>query len=142
LTNAAVEWLRSANDTLNSLDDGSVPPGAFGVTTDLVVDDRRPGGIGTGVHDGRSWAAFLESGWAPGVPTPRNSVVDVLAVRGQRLAVALERFDYGAETYSDYLTCTQLDPSLMLLQRYVLFGADEQGAAVAELDRMHAEIDD
>ena len=65
----------------------------------------------------------------------------MIAVRGQRSAAFIIRVDFGGDTYSENLSCFQLDPTLKLMHRFVAFDVDASDAEIAELDRMHAEID-
>ena len=49
--------------------------------------------------------------------------------------------DYGNDMHTEMLPCIRLDPQLQLLQRRVQFDIDARDAAIAEVDRMQAEID-
>ena len=60
-------------------------------------------------------------------------------VRESREALVL---DYGNDMYTDLIACVRFDPQLQLLQRRVTFDIDARDAAIAEVDRMQAEIDD
>ena len=73
--------------------------------------------------------------------TGQVSISDVIAVRGQRSAAFIIRVDYGDHTYSENLSCFQLDPTLKLMHRFVAFDNDAVDTAIAELDRLHADAE-
>ena len=50
--------------------------------------------------------------------------------------------DYGNDMYNDMIICVRMDPQLRLLQRVVESDIEARDAAITEVDRMHAEIDD
>ena len=146
LTNAAVEFYRRSRAFMNAAE---APPTdlnaddlddlGLGVSSDFVYERRS----GFGVDFGRSdWPAFLGSIWLVGGGRPRFSEPLAIAVRGQRCAAITASFDYGNDTVSEYLHCVQLDRELQRLERIVSFEVDDRDAAIAELDQMHADIDD
>ena len=143
LTNAAVEFVRLGHAAMNAAEspptDGEL---SESVSSDFVYDARNGLGVDFGPSD---WPEFLGSIWDVSAGRPKFSEPQVLAVRGQRCAVIAARIDYGDDAFTEYLHCVVLDPELQRLQRIVSFDAespDDRAAAVAELDRRHAEIDD
>jgi len=50
--------------------------------------------------------------------------------------------DYGNDMMSDALEVVRFDSRLVNLQVHVSFDPDDLDAAIAELDRLHTEIDD
>lgn len=66
----------------------------------------------------------------------------MIAVRDQRIAATVLVIDYGDGMFTDMIACLRFDAQLRRLQRRVLFDLDDRDGAIAELDRMHAEIDD
>jgi hypothetical protein len=48
---------------------------------------------------------------------------------------------YGNEMRSEMIVCLRFDPQLQRQQRRVQFDSDARDAAIAEADRMQAEID-
>jgi hypothetical protein len=112
------------------------------VTSDFAYDARNSLGVDFGPSD---WPKFLGSIWQVSVGRPKLSEPPVLAVRGQRCAAITARIDYGDDAFTEYLHCIVLDPALQRLQWIVSFNADRPDdghAAIAELDRLHAEIDE
>jgi hypothetical protein len=66
---------------------------------------------------------------------------EVIAGRGQRSAAVVELLDFGDDMSMQYVTTFQLDFESRLMRRSFDFNADARDAAIAELDRMHAETD-
>ena len=50
--------------------------------------------------------------------------------------------DYGNGMGVEHIECWRLDATLRRANLTVAFDLDDRDAAIAELDRMHAEIDD
>jgi hypothetical protein len=72
---------------------------------------------------------------------PSFSINDVFSVRGQCLAALTEKTDYGNDMHSEFFLIIQIDPSLERHRRSLVFDPDDHDAATAELDRLHAEIE-
>ena len=70
------------------------------------------------------------------------SITEVVAIRGPRCAAVGFTMDYGNDMMSDALEVFRFDSRLMNLQVLVAFDPDDFDAAIAELDRLHIEIDD
>ena len=66
----------------------------------------------------------------------------MVAVRGHRSAAFVEVVDYGEDTLVEVITCCRLDEDLRRIERLVILDIDDRDAAIAELDRLHAELDD
>lgn len=139
LTNAAVERIRAGIASANVMDRDEFTGDAL--TDDFVFEDRRSG-FNYGRHDATTYREVSRSVFDVGSGRPIWSIPEVIAVRGQRVAATALVIDYGNEAYTDMIACVRFDPQLRRLQRRVLFDIDARVAAIAELDRMHAEIDD
>ena len=139
LTNAAVEAVRAGLCFLNVMERDEVA--GAGMTDDFVLEDRRSG-VNFGLLDAAAITELSKSAWDVGSGRPIWSIPEVIAVRGQRIAAMTVVVDYGNDMRTDMITCIRLDPQLRLLQRRVQFDPDDRDAAIAELDRMHAEIAD
>jgi hypothetical protein len=110
------------------------------VTDDFVLDDRRSG-INYGLIDATAFPGMIRSIWDVGSGRPSWSIPEVIAVRGQRIAAMTLVIDYGNDMHNDMILCARFDPQLQLQQRVVQFDVDARDAAIAEVDRMQAEID-
>ena len=142
LTNAAVEFIRRGHASMNAAESPSTGEMSESVSSDFVYEARNSLGVDFGPSD---WPEFLGSIWHVSAGRPKFSELQVLAVRGQRCAVITARIDYGDDAFSEYLHCIVLDAELQRLQRIVSFDSDrpdDRAAAIAELDRLHAEIDE
>ena len=142
LTNAAAEFIRRGHASMNAAESPPTSEMSESVSSDFVYDARNSLGVDFGPSD---WPEFLGSIWHVSASRPKFSEPQVLAVRGQRCAVITARIDYGEDAFSEYLHCIVLDPELQRLQRIVSFDPERPGerdAAIAELERLHGEIDD
>jgi hypothetical protein len=140
LTNAALEWMRTAFDFVNKLD--AKPEGRAPITGDFRYEDRRVGGFNFGRLGASDMDAYSASAWNVADGGLHQSIAEVIAVRGQRSAAFVEVVDYGEDTLVEVITCCRLDADLRRLERLVILGVEDRVAAIAELDRMHEEIDD
>ncbi len=63
---------------------------------------------------------------------------------GERCAAYVEKIEFGGVggMYLEHILVADLDPVLEQPRRYVSFDLDDRDAAIAELDRMPAEIAD
>ena len=140
LTNAAVERVRDAYDVMNGLSEPpSITPDSY--TDDFVYVDRRKG-VNFGEGDASHFVRVLQLFWEVG-GQPHFSIVEVIAVRGEWSAAVLERVVYGGrDMYLEFITVVDLDPVGDRWRRLVDFDLDDREAAIAELDRLHAEIAD
>ena len=116
------------------------------VTTAYDLDVLSQLGIYYGVEF-ESVAYYVADSTHPDAPVfdvgsgrPIWSIPEVIAVRDQRIAATVLVIDYGDGMFTDMIACVRFDPQLRRLQRRVLFDLDDRDAAIAELDRMHAEI--
>jgi hypothetical protein len=143
LTNAAVEFARRSVDRINALDG---PPAAFGrisLTQDFTFEDRRTGGMNFGTIEGvEAYATFVETYWGVGSGRPQSSLLEVVALRGERCAASVQERHYGHGYSVDFIDCVRLSPNLRQLQRRVHFDPDSRDDAIALLDEWHAEIGD
>jgi hypothetical protein len=142
LMNAAVERLRQSFDFMNELaEPPSFAPADF-FTDDFVLADRRRGGVNFGELNASDWVRVLDGFWEAG-GQPRFSVVEVIAVRGEWSAAYRVRVVYGvSDMFIDDINVVRFEPVGGRFRRTVLFDPDDRDAAIAELDRMHADIDD
>lgn len=137
LTNAAVERRRQGHDYLNGL---TTKPTLADITDDFVFEDRRKGAANYGRLDGPSFLRMIESTWDIGTRRPTFTIIEVIAVRGQRTAAFVERTDFGDQNYEEYIAVVQVDASLRSERRYVSFDRDDRDAAIVEADRLHADL--
>ncbi len=108
------------------------------LTDDYTYEDRCRG-VSFPNADAESYPALVVSTWDLGAGRPTFIVLNVLAVRGERFAAALVCIDYGNGMLRESIQVLALDASLSLLQRQVDFDTEDIDAAIAELDRLHAE---
>lgn len=139
LTNPAIERVQRFYDHTNALTDG--PSAGPPITHDFVFQDHRSGGANYGRIDGEDFEAFFLSGWDVTPGRLRLSVGRVVAVLGDRLAAYVEVVEYCDVETIEVLVCICLDPGLRRLRRMVVFDVGDVDAAIAELDRLQAEID-
>ena len=102
----------------------------------------RTGGVNFGRLDRAGFTEFYNLSWELGAAKPRRSLVDVVAVGGQRSAAVIEKIDDGKDMVVEHIVVLQLDSTLRRHRRSVLFDVEAVEDAIAELDRLHAEIDD
>jgi hypothetical protein len=138
LTNPAVEWVRAAFLFMNVME-RDVLTDEF-LTDDFVVDDRRSG-INYGIIDAATYVEVMRMYWELGSGRPTWTMPEVIAVRGQRIAAFTSVNDFGNDMHLANINCVCLDPQLRLQQRLVFFDVDARDAAIAEVDRMHAEVE-
>jgi hypothetical protein len=137
LTNAAVEWFRGLLAAATERPTGPGP-----VTEDFYYEDRQSGGVNFGRIDAAGFGRFIASAWDVGVGAPDWSVPEVIALRDESSATMNIVLDYGNDTVVDNIACLVLDTSLRLMRRLIIFDLDDREAAIAELERLHAEFDD
>jgi hypothetical protein len=70
-----------------------------------------------------------------------TSDYEVLAVRGERLLLARIERRVGGDFTTEYLVVAQWDVTIPQIQRVVLFEPDDLNLAIAELDRLHSELE-
>lgn len=135
LTNAAVEFLGELfARTVEQ------PSGHVQVTDDFFYEDRQSGGVNFGRIDAAGFREFVSTAWDVGTGRPRWTVQRVIAIRGQLSAAMNVSLDYGDDMFVDNILLFQLDANHELMHRLMVFDLDDVDAAVAELDRMHAEL--
>jgi hypothetical protein len=149
MTNAAVEHARRGIEILNS----PPPPGKRWIPTTDVLDwlyaeehftedflfENRRSIIGVKNEGGAAWMAAIEATWQLSRTQPQWTVLEVIAVRGERTAACVIRLDYGDDTTTDSIGVTHLDADLQRARRYLQFDLDDRDAAIAEVERLHAE---
>jgi hypothetical protein len=138
-TNAAVEWLRSGRDILNSLEQ---PPTGVLVTDDFVFKDRRSGFNFGHIEGAATYLEWLAHTWSLTDDRPHFSILEIVSVHGHRCAAVVMNVDYGNGMGVEHIECWRLDATLRRANLTVAFDLDDRDGAIAELDRMHAEIDD
>ena len=139
LTNAAVERMRQSFDRMNELAEPPVLADSF--TDDFVFLDRRTG-VNFGEGNASYYARVSEQYWEVG-GQPHWSIPEVIAVRGEWSAAYRVRVVYGvSDMFIDDINVVRFEPVGGRFRRTVLFDPDDRDAAIAELDRMHADIDD
>lgn len=126
LTNAATELVRSL------LDMTEAPSGPSGSTEDFVLEDRtRRQGLNLGRIVGPTELRKLVSSAFEVAESPRFSVVEVYAVRGQRAAALATLIDFGDGNISvdGAVQVVQIDATLSLLHRWYMFDTVEEALA-------------
>ena len=78
--------------------------------------------------------------WDLGVGAPTFVVAEVHAVRGERLVLFRGRAEFAEGQATESLVLVMFS-SEMKVARTVLFDLDDLDSALAELERMHAEIE-
>lgn len=139
LSNAATEWILLRYSLMSELD--AALKGASEVTEDFLLDDRRSGGFNFGRFGAADWPTFLASIWDSSSDQVHFEMREVLAVRDQRSAAHVEILDSDVATWQSIM-CIRLNPGLDALERLAIFDLDSRVAAIAELNRMHAEMAD
>jgi hypothetical protein len=109
-----------------------------GMAPDFIEEDRRFLVAGPEAHR-RNWVELFRSFWDLGKGAPRIDV-GVLAVRGDRSVLYRPRVGYDDGSATEMLIALAFD-SDMRPRRSVIFDSDEQDAARAELDRLHADVE-
>jgi hypothetical protein len=138
-SNAASEFFRV---TVRWLDETLPQPSEIRstLTDDFVGEDRRRGPTAP-TMDAESYAELMGSFRDVNAGRPRFILDEIVAVRGERLAVCRAGVDYGNGWTTESIQVLQLDATLTLVQRSVHFDADDLDGAIAELDRLHTEAD-
>jgi hypothetical protein len=141
LRNRAVELVEIGHAYLNSLDGARPDDLGRAFSEDFVCEDRKAGGVSFGSMDASEYLAAVRSNWDVGRRSPRFDLHRVIAVRGERLAAIHECLDMDDGALVHGITVSQLNDSLTQWQRIIWFDPEDVGAAIAELDRLHAEIE-
>ena len=139
LTNALVELAQATYLAMNVMERDEFTDQVF--TDDFVFDDRRSG-FSYGLLDASAYTELNRTAWDVGSSRPNWSITEVIAVRGQRIAAVAIALDYDDDVHTESIICGCLDRHLQLLRRMVQIDVDDRDAAIAEVDRMYAEIDD
>ena len=141
LTNALIEVMRDSYDVLNELVEPPSRTPADSFTDDFAYSDRRKG-INFGEGDASHMARIFQGYWEVG-GQPHFSIVEVIAVRGNWSAAYRQRIVYGgSDMFIELIRVVDREPAGDRWRRMVIFDPDDVDAAIAELDRMHAEIAD
>jgi len=143
LTNAAVERMIANYSALSSTQDAAqfrreLMAEDLWSTEDFQFVDRRHV-VNFGTTDAAGLIEAIATFWD--VANPTFEVVEVVGSRGQRLAAGLVRVRFPNDTVNEWILVLELDRTLQLMRRLVQFSVDDRDAAIAELDRMHAEIE-
>jgi hypothetical protein len=110
-----------------------------GFTDDYVREDRRKL-VGISSSGAREMLenALLWFDLGDGKPI---LTVEVVAVRGDRLVLARLHVGYRDGDATGVLSVTQFDEAVEKTQRAVRFDPDDLDAALAELDKLHTELE-
>ena len=137
LTNAVTERMRRAYDFSNERSEA--PSIAF--TDDFIFFDRRKGGANLGEGDASYFRRTFEQFWMVG-GRPHFSMVEVIAARGEWCAACVEKVVFGdSGMYLEHINVMAGHPLRESWRRFAFFDPDDVDAAIAELDRMYAEVD-
>lgn len=110
-----------------------------GLTDDFRRDDRRRL-IALPDHGAAGFVEGVRSFFELGLGEPTFGVVRVVEVRGQRLALTHVRIAYPGGEAIELLTLVQLADDLERMEIEVDFDLEDEAAALAELDLMHAAL--
>lgn len=110
-----------------------------GLAVGFVREDRRSL-IGLGVQDRDAYVSSSLALGELGKGRPESSIVRVIAVRGERLAVACGRVQFSDDSVMDSLIVIQFDKDEWLVERLVIFDPDQEQAAIVELDRLYGDL--
>ena len=109
------------------------------VADEFIAKDHRKL-VGAPEMDKAAW--LTNSTWfvrtAGGLATRQR---EVLAVRGDRLSLSRYLFEYHDGSLRELLHIGDFGGDPLQLRRLVIFDTDDLDAALAELDRLHAEND-
>jgi hypothetical protein len=83
---------------------------------------------------------YIMAYWTLGSGAPTFEVPRIIAVRGERLALITSNTSFTDGTEIETLAVALFDTEMRLL-RFVEFDNDDEESALAELDRLHAELD-
>lgn len=137
-TNAAVERFQVLMQFLNAADS---LPDVIALSGDYEAEDRRTG-LNVGSLDAATFQTSLGAAWDLGSGRPTFSITEIIAVRGDRCVAFSLNQDYGNEMNSPQICVLRFDSGLRSFQRLVVFDPEARDAAIVELDRMHAKIND
>ena len=139
MVNSASELMAAVYERMNSFEEWPETPTRL--AAEFVLDDRRHGGIGLGRVDKDTAMAYSATAWKVGHGPPIQKVRRLIATVGDRLVAAVVETD-SDQWKSESITVWQIDSQLRNLQIAVMFDVDDVDAALAEVDRLHGEIDD
>lgn len=124
---------------LRELDEAQMQQFRGRFADDYVREDRRRL-VGVPSSDREDWFESIQAYWELSKGPPTFSVAEVVAVRGERLVLFLARVEYEQGPSTEMLIVYGLSVD-MRAQHSVMFDTDDVDAALAELDRLHAEIE-
>ena len=104
---------------------------------DFLRDDHRSL-IGLPTVDGDGWVEQLLAFFDLGVGRPTFRLSEVVAVRGERLALYWIEITFDDGFVDRRLGIAQYDVRIELVERYVSFDDQDVDAAIAALDEMSA----
>lgn len=110
------------------------------LAVDFIRDDRRRV-VTVPLADADEYLAQVLAWFETGDGQPRFSVDEIVAVRGERLAVGRMSVGYSGGLRRETIAVVRFDPMGERTERYVTFEADDLDGALVELDRMHAEME-
>ena len=135
--NLASESIRAGLATLNE-DFGHI---SALLSEDFVREDRRSL-VSTPVANAAQFVETVRSWFTIGAGVPTFSYLEVLAVRGDRCFVVNLRVSFDDNEFtSDMLHVMRCTATIDKLEKMVSFDVDDTSAALAELDRLHSEIE-
>ena len=135
--NAATRWLRNSLDAASLMAEPSAGLPHL-LAEGFHYEDRRSLPL-DGDHrvDGvqRMWESFFE---VEGSPT--HTIDGVVAQHGERLALIQTSVLYGAGFRTELLSIYQLDGSLTLLERVIVFDRERHAEAVEAFRELRSEL--
>ena len=138
--NAASEWFGLAFESLTGVDPTDAAELLRGALTErFVYEDRRlvamPGG------DVKDFVEHFLTYYEVGEGPPRFVIDEVVAVRGESLALVQAGVSYESDWDLGFLLAIQCNGDANALERAVSFGVEDRAEAVEEIDRLHAELE-
>jgi hypothetical protein len=139
-TNAASEYVRNAFAFVTEHGSPTEELLRAGLTDDFTFEDRRSG-LSFPDADADSWPKMIETLWRTGADGQPRFEAETLAVRGERFAAVAAQTDYGNGMLTESIHVVALDATLSVLQRQIYFDRGDIDGAMAELDRLHSQVD-
>lgn len=98
--------------------------------------------IGLHTTDAQGFVDGMRAYFELGHGTPTFSVPRVVAERGERLCAVVTRAEYPTGAVNEILSVIQLTRDGRRVEINIDFDLDDEAEAVAEVDRLHAALDE
>jgi hypothetical protein len=114
---------------------------ARNLLADSFVRDDRRSIVALPQTDADGWIEQVLTLHDLGSGSPQIQMEEVVAVRGERLALYRIGLDYPDGQDNHQLAITQFDAEVDLVERFITFDPDDVDAALDELNRLSADLD-